>query len=88
MAQDRNIAFNGGTHTDVFVIRYSDYVKLAQPQLVDVAMEEARTASSKAAGAAIKRARIRAAAEEFALESEALLQPQCGCAIEFHEGAD
>jgi Ala-tRNA(Pro) deacylase len=37
--REEHIAFNAGTHTDVFVIRYSDYARLVRPLIVDIAGE-------------------------------------------------
>ncbi len=34
LAEDTHITFNAGTHTDVVTLRYEDYAKLAQPQVV------------------------------------------------------
>jgi Aminoacyl-tRNA editing domain len=39
LAREEHIAFNAGTHTDVFVVRFPDFVRLVQPRLIDVAAE-------------------------------------------------
>jgi len=39
LADEECIAFIAGTHTDVFVIRYSDYARLVRPRILDIAAQ-------------------------------------------------
>ncbi|MFH0963702.1 MAG: YbaK/EbsC family protein [Planctomycetota bacterium] len=37
LAEDEEIVFNAGTHTDVIRMKYADFVKLADPWVADIA---------------------------------------------------
>jgi Ala-tRNA(Pro) deacylase len=39
LLNEGHIAFNAGTHTDIFMIRFSDYFRLVRPLVVDIAVD-------------------------------------------------
>ena len=39
LAKEKYIAFNAGTHTDVIVMEFNDYRRLAHPKLVEIGAE-------------------------------------------------
>jgi Ala-tRNA(Pro) deacylase len=92
LAFEQHIAFNAGTHTDVYVVRYPDFVRLAHPQFVDVAVDVAIDQSNAAKGKPSKSKSRRRCCEdersEFSPEAHPVAQAQCGCPVEYHEGSD
>jgi Ala-tRNA(Pro) deacylase len=86
LVAEENIAFSAGTHTDVYVLRTSDYIRLVRPRIIDVAILTGNDASGEKAKRSSK-ARRRALADEFA-EADEQLQAQCDCPITHHLGAD
>ncbi len=81
LAQEDQISFNAGTHTDVFVIRYADYARSVHPRLVDVVAESRKDR---------RKDRSPAAGNQCCSESPRTQSPQveCGCKIVYHAGAD
>jgi len=77
LAREEHIAFNAGTHTDVFVVRFPDYVRLVQPRLIDVAIEPKTVAARSKRRS--RRSESPVSAELW--ESESVLQAECGCPI-------
>ena len=80
------IAFNAGTHTDVFMIRYSDFVRVVQPRIVDASVEVAARIGSKRP--ARRRRDDDGDDRRSEPETSDMAQAECGCPILHHSGAD
>jgi Ala-tRNA(Pro) deacylase len=77
------IAFNAGTHQDVIILGYRDFIRLVRPRIVDVAAEPCLCST------VAKKYRARKhAAEGACAVAEPVVQVQCGCRVEIHDGAD
>ena len=80
LVRQEHIAFNAGTHTTVFVVRYCDYVRLAGPRVIDAALDNST----------INRRRRDAdgQVQPDSLFTKPLPQAQCGRPVEDRAGAD
>jgi Ala-tRNA(Pro) deacylase len=90
LTQENHIAFNAGTHTDVFVVRCPDYIRLVQPRLLDVSMEpqaQLHIRKDKHPGHHAHK-HIAVLPEDFLSGDPEVVQMECGCQILHHAGAD
>jgi Ala-tRNA(Pro) deacylase len=88
LVQEEHIAFNAGTHTDVYVVRTPDYIRLVGPRIIDTAILTGNDACGVKATRTSKARRQSLIARGREFSEDEMLQPQCGCPITYHLGAD
>jgi Ala-tRNA(Pro) deacylase len=88
LVQEEHVAFNAGTHTDVYVVRTSDFLRVVRPRIVDVAILTGNDAVGVKASRLPKARRHSLAQQVAGFSDDEMLQTECGCPVTYHQGAD
>jgi Ala-tRNA(Pro) deacylase len=91
LTASERLAFSAGTHRDVIVVELADYIRLAKPKLVDVAVEPppgAPIAPTTRKSNKKRRNGSRTQSGGGLPGTDAVLQEQCGSPPIYHAGAD